>query len=28
VAGYCTFRTGSHTSHQIGIGTEFLSVLL
>jgi len=28
VAGYCTFRTDSHTSHQIGIGTEFLSVLL
>jgi hypothetical protein len=27
-AGYCTNRTGSHTSHQIGVGIEFLSLLL
>ncbi len=27
-AGYCTNRTGSHTSHQIGVGIEFLTLLL
>ncbi len=27
-AGYCTNRTGSHASHQIGVGIEFLSLLL